>query len=399
LRQFIRGSERERFIMELFQQFERLFETKPSLRAVAPGRVNLIGEHTDYNDGFVMPIAIQYAITILAGPRNDGQIHLYSADFEQKTTFDAAGPVERDPRCQWSNYERGVVSEYLKRGHVPRGANLLIQGNIPMASGLSSSAAIEVATAVALRSMNGFAIDDLNLVKLCQKAENDFVGMKCGIMDQFISCLGKAGHALFLDCRSLDFQLTLFPSDLYSVVILNTKMKRELTGSEYNERRSQCEEGVRLLRKALPGIRALRDVSMEEFEKHADSLPELVARRCRHVVSENQRVLDFVKALPRSDEATIGRLLLDSHESLKDLYEVSCSELDLMVEIAMSVPGVIGARMTGAGFGGCAIAVVKKGNEEALKSKVMDNYPKKTGIEPEVYVSSPSDGAKVDVLE
>ncbi len=384
--------------MELLQQFERIFESKPVLRAVAPGRVNLIGEHTDYNDGFVMPIAIQYAVTILAAPRGDGQIHLFSADFGQRTAFAAAGPVERDPRFPWSHYEKGVVSEYLKRGDIPGGANLLIQGNVPMASGLSSSAAVEVSTAVALRAMNGFAIGDLDLIRLCQKAENDFVGMKCGIMDQFISCLGKAGHSLFLDCRSLDYRLIPFPSDRYSVVILNTKMKRELTGSEYNERRSQCEEGVRLLRPALPGVRALRDVSQEAFDKHAALLPDLVARRCRHVVSENQRVLDFVQALTGSDEAKIGSLLLDSHASLRDLFEVSCSELDLMVELSMSVPGVVGARMTGAGFGGCAIAVVQKGREDVLKSKVLEKYPEKTGIEPEVYVSSPSDGAKVSVL-
>jgi galactokinase len=385
--------------MDLLQQFHRIFESKPVLRVVAPGRVNLIGEHTDYNDGFVMPIAIQYAVTILAAPRDDGRIHLYSADFQQGTEFAAAGPVERDPRFPWSNYEKGVVSEYLKRGSVPRGADLLIHGNVPMASGLSSSAAVEVAMAVALRVMNGFAVNDVDLVRLCQKAENDFVGMKCGIMDQFISCLGRAGHAMFLDCRSLSYRLIPFPSDRYSVVILNTRKKRELTGSEYNERRSQCEEGVRLLRAALPGIRALRDVSPEAFEKHAALLPDLVARRCRHVVSENQRVLDFVQALARPDEAEIGRLLLDSHASLRDLYEVSCPELDLMVELSMSVPGVVGARMTGAGFGGCAVAVVEKGREEALRSRVMDGYPGKTGIEPEVYVSSPSDGAKADKLE
>jgi galactokinase len=204
---------------------------------------------------------------------------------------------------------------------------------------------------------------------------------------------------MFLDCRSLSYRLIPFPGERYSVVILNTRKKRELTGSEYNERRSQCEEGVRLLRAALPGVRALRDVSTEAFEKHAALLPDLVARRCRHVVSENQRVLDFVQALTGPDEAEIGRLLLDSHASLRDLYEVSCPELDLMVELSRSVPGVVGARMTGAGFGGCAVAVVEKGREEALRSRVMDGYPGKTGIEPEVYVSSPSDGAKADKLE
>jgi len=385
--------------MNLMQQFQRIYDSKPALRATAPGRVNLIGEHTDYNDGFVMPVAIQYAVTILAAPRDDGRIRLFSADFGQSTEFAAAGPIERDPRFPWSHYEKGVVSEFLKLGSAPRGADLLIHGNVPMASGLSSSAAVEVATAVALRAMNGFGIGDLDLIRLCQRAENEFVGMKCGIMDQFISCLGRSGHAMFLDCRSLEYRLIPFPSGRYSVVILNTRMKRELTGSEYNERRSQCEEGVRLLRPALPGIRALRDVPPGEFEKHAAALPELVARRCRHVVCENQRVLDFVQALPASDEARIGSLLLDSHASLRDLYEVSCPELDLMVELSMSVPGVVGARMTGAGFGGCAVAVVEKGREEALRSRVMEGYPKKTGIEPEVYFSSPSDGAKAEALE
>jgi galactokinase len=336
---------------------------------------------------------------MLAGPRDDGDIQLYSADYEQKAAFPAIGPVERNLRCHWSNYQKGVVSELLKRGYRLRGANLLIEGNVPVASGLSSSAAVEVATAVTLRALNGLTLSDLDLIKLCQRAENDFVGMKCGIMDQFISCLGKAGHALFLDCRSLEYKRVPFPSDRYTVVILNTKMKRELTGSEYNERRSQCEEGVQVLKKVLPGIRALRDVSVADFETFGGSLLPLVRNRCAHVVTENQRVLDFVEALRQGDEERIGKLLLASHESLKTLFEVSCRELDLMVDIAMSTEGVVGARMTGAGFGGCAIAMVRKGGEEALKARVFERYPKDTGIKPEVYVSAPSDGAKAENLD
>jgi len=381
------------------QKFHEAFQTEPVLRSIAPGRVNLIGEHTDYNDGYVLPIAIQYAVAVLVSPRADTEIHMHSADFNQTTTFSLAKPPVKDPRFRWSAYEKGVVSEFLKSGYFLHGANLLIQGNVPMASGLSSSAAVEVATAAALRAMNGISIPDVDLVKLCQRAENNFVGMKCGIMDQFISCLGRAGSALFLDCRSLEYETVPFPSDRYDVVICDTKMKRELTGSEYNERRSQCEEGVRLLRKKLPGIRALRDVSVKDFENSAEVLPDMVRKRCRHVIEENQRVLDFVEALRKRDEAAIGRLLSASHASLRDLYEVSCPELDLMVDLAMSVSGVIGARMTGAGFGGCAIAIVKKGSAEYLKTKVFDLYPQKTGIQPEVYVSSPSDGARVDRLE
>jgi galactokinase len=385
--------------MDFIQEFKRIFGTKPVLKSAAPGRVNLIGEHTDYNDGYVMPIAIQYAVTVLSRPRSDSKIRLYSADFGQMTSFDLTASLVKDTQFRWSDYEKGVVSEFLKAGHSLNGADLLVYGNVPVASGLSSSAAVEVAAATAFRAMNRIKMTDVELVKLCQRAENNFVGMKCGIMDQFISGIGKAGSALFLDCRTLEYKIVPFPSDLYSVVILNTKKKRELTGSEYNERRSQCEEGVRLLSVGLPGIKALRDVTIEDFQTHSDGLSDLIRKRCLHVISENNRVLDFVDALRNTDEKAIGRLLVASHESLRDLYEVSCAELDLMVELSMSVSGVIGARMTGAGFGGCAIAVVKKGTEDALKAKILDAYPMKTGIQPEIYVSSPSDGARAENLD
>ncbi|MBN2200985.1 galactokinase [bacterium] len=386
-------------MQDLERRFFEAFGKASSFRAAAPGRVNLIGEHTDYNDGYVLPVAIQFSVTVLASPRTDGRVNLVSADFDSRVSFSLDEPLIRDASAGWSDYPKGVMSEFLQAGLRPCGMDAVYRGDVPIASGLSSSAAVETAFAVLIRRMNGFAIGDTDLARLCQAAENRFVGMNCGIMDQFISALGQANAALFLDCRSLGYEIVPFPSDLYDVVILNTRKKRELTGSEYNERRSQCEEGVRLLSGALPGIRALRDVSTAEFERHAPGLPETVRRRCRHVVEEDQRVLDFVTALRSRDEASIGRLLLESHASLRDLYEVSCPELDAMVDIAMSVPGTVGARMTGAGFGGCAVAVVRRGTGKALAEAVLEEYPKRTGLCPELYETRPSEGARAEKLE
>lgn len=382
----------------MLNKFEQLFRSKPAVRAIAPGRVNLIGEHTDYNDGFVLPIAIQYAISVLAAPRADGQVQIYSLDYDSQIQFSLAKKIEKVEDHSWSNYERGVFEAFQRRGFKPAGMDMLISGDVPLGAGLSSSAAVEMATAMAIRELFQFDVSTLELVRLAQEAENQFVGMNCGIMDQFISGMGKAGHALFLDCRSLDYEQVPFPADEYSVVIMNTRVKRELTGSEYNERRSQCEEGVRLLAENISGVTALRDVSVSDFELYAMGLPVKVRDRCRHVVYENQRVESFVQALMDKDSDLMGELLLASHEDLRELYSVSCPELDLMVEIAMGVEGVVGARMTGAGFGGCAIALVEKGGEEVLKAAVLEQYTAKTGITPEIYVSTPSDGARAERL-
>jgi galactokinase len=378
--------------MTLQTQFKSVFGVSAAVHAKAPGRVNLIGEHTDYNDGFVMPIAIQYTANILAAPRDDREVHLYSLDFSAQTQF-SLDQIEFDTKQLWSNYQRGVLDQFQKRGACLCGANILVQGNVPIGSGLSSSAAIEMATAVAVQSLNRLDLPMVELIKISQRAENQFVGMNCGIMDQFISGMGKTGMALLLDCRSLNFEMIPFPSETYSVMILNTRVKRELTGTEYNERRSQCEEGVRILKEKLPQIRALRDVSVSDFERYKSLLPGLVKNRCHHVIYENERTQLFANALKQKDTNLMGRTLLESHESLRDLYEVSCEELDLMVDLAMSVPGVIGSRMTGAGFGGCAIAMVKKGVESQVEEKIRDTYPSKTGIEPEIYISQPSEGA------
>jgi len=382
------------------QQFEKMYSKKPLLQVQAPGRVNLIGEHTDYNEGYVLPIAIQYHITVLVAPRTDEMVNIHSVDFGKPVSFSLRKPLTKDPHAQWSDYGKGVISEFLQLGYTFPGMDFLFFGNVPIASGLSSSAAVEVAFASALRALDGKnSMSDIELIQLCQRAENEFVGMKCGIMDQFISCLGREGHALFLDCRTLEYRVVPFPDKQYDVVILNTKKKRELHTSDYNERRKQCEEGVRLFQKWMPNVKALRDVSVNDFQKYKEALPEMVQKRVQHVVEENQRVLDFVEALEKNNETTLGQLLIQSHESLRDLYEVSCKELDLMVDIALNTEGVIGARMTGAGFGGCAIAMVKKGYEDKLKQNVLNRYVKETGIQPEIYISTPSEGAKVQWLE
>ena len=325
-------------------------------------------------------------------PRDDREVHLYSVDFSAQTQF-SLDQIKFDTRQPWSNYQRGVFDQFQKRGVSLCGANILVQGNVPIGSGLSSSAAVEMATAVAVKSLNQLDLPMVELIKISQRAENQFVGMNCGIMDQFISGMGKSGMALLLDCRSLNFEMISFPSETYSVMILNTRVKRELTGTEYNERRSQCEEGVRILKEKMPQIRALRDVSVSDFERYKSLLPDLVKKRCHHVIYENERTQLFANALKQKDTNLMGRTLLESHENLRDLYEVSCEELDLMVDLAMSVPGVIGSRMTGAGFGGCAIAMVKKGIESQVEEKIRDTYPSKTGIEPEIYISQPSQGA------
>jgi galactokinase len=279
-----------------------------------------------------------------------------------------------------------------RAGHPLQGANLLIQGDVPMGSGLSSSAAIEVASGLALLENSGLHADRLELVKLCRQAENDFVGARVGVMDQFISSCGQAGHALMVDCRSLEHVLLPLPRDV-SLVICNTMVKHALASGEYNTRRAECEEGVRLLSRALPGIRALRDVSLAELEAHAGTLPKIIYKRCRHVISENARVTKAAAALDQGDLDNFGWLMAESHRSLRDDYEVSCAELDLMVELAGQQQGVYGARMTGGGFGGCTINLVGTGAVSDFQAGVGDAYQKSTGRAPQILVSPAAEGA------
>ena len=350
-----------------------------------PGRVNIIGEHTDYNDGFVLPTPIDRHIWIAAKPKEDMKVSLYAADYNERTSFDIEG-IEFDEGHPWSNYVIGVADAMVKRGYALGGANMAIKGDVPIGAGLSSSAAIEVAVAKAFARLFNLDIDPVELAYIGKSAENDFVGVQCGVMDQFVGSLGRRGHALFIDCRTNQYEHIPLDPD-YFVVVVNTMVKRELTSSAYNERRRQCEEGVRVLRKRLPNVAALRDVSGEDLERHWFDLPEAVHRRCRHVVAENRRVLEAVDALKRGDMEGLGRLLYESHLSLRDDYEVSCRELDMLVEMARGIPGTIGARMTGAGFGGCTVNIVEREHANKFSEKIKERYKAATGLSAEAYMA------------
>src|SRR5712692_6915513 len=340
----------------------------------APGRVNLIVEPPDYNDGFVMPAAIDFSTWVTISPRDDRVVSVYSENFHEHVNFDLDDPALR-PSRHWSDYVKGVAVTLERSGYRMGGAQLHIRGDVPLGSGLSSSAAIEVATGFALLENSGFAIDRAELAQLCQRAENEFVGMRCGIMDQFISCHGQKGKALLLDCRSRDHML-LPLSDEARLVICNTMVKHELASGEYNKRRAECEVGVGHLAERLPGVRALRDVTTADLESHGRDLPELIYRRCRHVITENARVIKAAAALGRNDLSDFGRLMDESHRSLRDDYEVSCEELNLMVALAGALPGVYGARMTGGGFGGCSVNLVASESVGEFKRRVADEYQK-----------------------
>jgi galactokinase len=376
---------------ELAGDFIKLFDAQPAI-FTAPGRVNLIGEHTDYNDGFVMPSAIDLSTRVAISPRTDRHLVIRSRQFPSHFSFD----LNRLPHSKvgdWCDYALGVAILLQRAGHHLKGANLLVDGDIPIGGGLSSSAAIEVASALALLSLAGAKLSSPEIAKLCQRCENEFIGARCGIMDQFVSCLGKAGHVLLLDCRSLDFELIPVPKQI-QMVVCNTMVKHQHSNGEYNRRREECEEGVRILSMHYSAICALRDVSIEQLSRHADDLPEKVFRRCRHVIEENDRVCAAAHKLRQKDLHGFGKLMGESHRSLRDLYEVSCAELDLMVEIAESLPGFYGGRMTGGGFGGSTINLVEASSTEAFADQISDRYRKASGIQPAIHICSAADGAR-----
>ncbi len=358
----------------------------------APGRVNLIGEHTDYNDGYVMPAAIGFSTFVTISAREGRKLLLISENFSEEVEFDLNDPTPI-PTGHWSDYPRGVAVTLERAGYRLRGATLRIRGDVPIGSGLSSSAAIEVATCYALLNNSALSVEPVDIAKLCQRAENEFVGMRCGIMDQFISCCGQAGKALMLDCRSLDYKLVPLPQDA-RLVICNTMVKHALAAGEYNTRRAECEAGVRHFAQSLPNVRALRDVTEADLKRYGNDLSEVIYRRCRHVITENARVPAAAKALEQGNLEAFGRLMNESHRSLRDDYEVSCKELDAMVELAQKAPGVYGARMTGGGFGGCTVNLVNEENLEEFKRTVAQGYTEATGFVPEIYVCSAAEGAE-----
>jgi galactokinase len=387
--------ERHRVIAEAFAQ---RFGRTPEGIAEAPGRVNLIGEHTDYNEGFVFPVAIDRTVLAAFASRGEGRVRAYSLDFDEEDGFplDDIGRREGDA---WSNYVRGVAAVLRETGYDLGGLELAIEGDVPIGAGLSSSAALEVALLGAFRAACDLAIEARDAALLAQRAENEFVGVGCGIMDQMAAVLGRRDHALLIDCRSLETQsvpLNLTQHGL-KIVVADTGVRRQLSDSAYNQRREECERAVELLGNVTPyqKPRSLRDITPEYLEAMGSGLPEALLRRARHVVRENERVLKSVEALRQGELEAFGGLLYSSHESLADDYEVSSAELDLMVELARAVEGVVGARMTGAGFGGCTVSLVREEALERFGREVVEKYRQRTALPAEMYVCEVIDGLRV----
>ncbi|MCA1635313.1 MAG: galactokinase [Acidobacteria bacterium] len=380
-----RGTMRRAF-HELFGREPRLFR--------APGRVNLIGEHTDYNGGFVLPLAIERETLVAAAVREDRRIVAHSLNLDERAGFDLDEPGGGGRRGIWLDYVEGMARSLESRGARLRGAELLILSDVPVGAGLSSSAALEVSAGLALTSLAGAHVDGVELVLAGQQAEHTYVGTMCGIMDQFVVSLGRAGHALLIDCRTLEATPVPLDTRETAIVICDSRVKHELSSSEYNTRRAECERGVELLSEYLPGVTQLRDVSAEGFERYESRLPEPIRRRCRHVVQENERALRAADALRRGDLAEVGCLMRRSHESLRDDYEVSCAELDLLAETAWSYgEGVVGSRMTGGGFGGSTVSLVRRAALEDFERTITTEYQKAKGFAPAVYVTDAGDGA------
>jgi galactokinase len=361
--------------------------------ARAPGRVNLIGEHTDYNGGFVLPMAIEAGLQVAGRLRPGREVRLRAADYAANDAFSLDAPIARSQEHGWSNYPRGVLWALQQEGIEIPGLELAFGGDLPQGAGLSSSAALEVATALVVQALTGFAMERPRLALLCQRAENEFVGMRCGIMDQFVCLMGRAGHALFLDCRSLELQHVPLELGDHVMAICHSGVKHALVASEYNRRRGECGAGVAALRARFPAVESLRDATLEQLEACAPDMSDEVVRRCRHIITENARVLASAEALRRGDLARFGELMDGSHESQRRDFEVSCAEVDLLVDLARQVPGVLGARITGGGFGGCTVNLVAASALDALRRDALAEYQRKTGIAPRLFVSAPAAGA------
>src|SRR3990172_1744287 len=393
--------------------FRESYHSDPDIVVRAPGRVNLLGEHTDYNDGFVLPIAIDRAVTLAASRCSSHLASIVSIEYDESATFQItevkpgsdegwiAYPTPQrvgrgSPKAtpSWAAYPASVAWSLREAGCTLCGMDAVMTSNVPIGAGLSSSAAVEVAFATTWEHLSGFTLRKPLLARLCQRAENEFVGVMCGIMDQTICAMGRAGHALLLDCRDQSIQHVPLPAG-YAVIVADTRVERSLAASAYNERRAQCGEAVRLLQSRDPSIAALRDVTPAFLKQHAQDLPDEIGKRARHVVSENARVLESVEALKRGDVEQFGRGMIASHRSLRDDYEVTCRQLDLMVEAALRIEGVAGARMTGAGFGGCTVNLVREDAVERFLVEVPERYKSATGIDPVVYVCKAAEGASL----
>ena len=373
------------------QFFTDTFGQAPTLSVQAPGRVNLIGEHTDYNDGFVLPCAIDYQTVITGARRTDQTIHVIALDYAGQTdSFSLVAPIEPQPHKQWANYIRGVVKFLLARGYVLGGADLVVSGNVPQGAGLSSSASLEVATGQFFSALYQLGISPTLLAQIGQQAENQFVGCNCGIMDQLISAHGATGHALLIDCRSLETRPVAMPDDL-AVMIVNSNVQRGLVGSEYNTRRQQCEAAAHFF-----GVKALRDVDLATFNAKSAEIDPIVARRARHIITDSQRALDLATALEASDQARISELMAASHTSMRDDFEITAPLVDLLVDIVSEVIGKKGGvRMTGGGFGGCVVALLPHDLIAPVRAAIEARYAASSGFAATVYVCHASAGAGI----
>ena len=371
--------------------FEKLYGPSADIRVYrAPGRVNLIGEHTDYNLGFVMPVALDLATYIAAAPSRDGKLRIYSEDRQEMREWDAAALAALEPAHHWSDYPIGVARELIAAGFPVAPANLLIRSTVPEGSGLSSSAALEVSSALAM--LAGRSLEPLDLARLCQRAERNFVGMPCGIMDQYISVFGRQHAAVEIDCRSLDHRDVELPPGI-AFIAVNTMVKHALAGSAYKDRVQECASAVAGIQSRYPEVASLRDVSVDMFDAVADSLPDVVRRRARHVVTEDDRVERFVEACGQGNLRRMGDLLVASHRSLQHDYEVSCEELDFLVDSALAIEGVLGARMTGGGFGGCTVTMLRQDAAQTFAQAIAAAYHRQFHVTPRIYTCNPSCGA------
>lgn len=377
----------------LLKKHKELFGKAETTSVCSPGRINLIGEHTDYNDGFVFPAAINKEIYFVASKNDKGLFRFFSIDYNESFELEVSQLAKSNNA--WANYLLGVADQFIKAGNNIGGIDCVFGGNIPIGAGLSSSAAIETGFALIVNQLYNCNESKMQQVKMSQKAEHEYAGVMCGIMDQMAIVFGKTKSAIKLDCRSLDFEYANIELSDYDIVLCDTKVKHSLASSEYNTRRQECEQGVEILKKINPSISALRDVDLDFINEHKEKLSDLVFKRCKYVVEENNRVNEAFIALQMGDIKRLGQLMHQSHSGLKNEFEVSCKELDFLEETARNSESVIGARMMGGGFGGCTINLVKKENTNAFKNEITKAYKKETGIEPEIHIVQIADGTRI----